>query len=305
MNTFKFYKQSCMSTVLTIQNIKKNYGPIQALKGIELNVPKSSVYGILGPNGSGKTTLLGILLDVLKADHGEYQWNEFNTAQQARQQIGSLLETPNFYHYMTAEDNLKIAAQIKQRGFDDVDRVLKQVNLYERRQSKFSTFSLGMKQRLAIASALLGKPSILVLDEPTNGLDPVGIAEIRELIIQLSHEGMTIIIASHMLDEIEKVCTHVAILKLGNLIIEGSVGEVLNDEDTIEINASNLEKLIDVLKKFDGIKSIKLEKNIQLTLHTNQNIEQLNQYCFEHGIILNHIIQRKRSLESKFMEITK
>ena len=289
MNTFKFYKQSCMSTVLTIQNIKKNYGPIQALKGIELNVPKGSVYGILGPNGSGKTTLLGILLDVLKADHGEYQWNEFNTAQQARQQIGSLLETPNFYHYMTAEDNLKIAAQIKQRGFDDVDRVLKQVNLYERRQSKFSTFSLGMKQRLAIASALLGKPSILVLDEPTNGLDPVGIAEIRELIIQLSHEGMTIIIASHMLDEIEKVCTHVAILKLGNLIIEGSVGEVLNDEDTIEINASNREKLIDVLKKFDGIKSMKLEKNIQLTLHTNQNIEQLNQYCFEHGIILNHI----------------
>jgi ABC-type multidrug transport system ATPase subunit len=304
MNTFKFYKQSCMSTVLTIQNIKKNYGPIQALKGIELNVPKSSVYGILGPNGSGKTTLLGILLDVLKADQGEYQWNEFNTAQQARQQIGSLLETPNFYHYMTAEDNLNIAAQIKQRGFDDVDRVLKQVNLYERRHSKFSTFSLGMKQRLAIASALLGKPSILVLDEPTNGLDPVGIAEIRELIIQLSHEGMTIIIASHMLDEIEKVCTHVAILKLGNLIIEGSVGEVLNDEDTIEINASNREKLIDVLKKFDGIKSMKLEKNIQLTLHPNRNIEQLNQYCFEHGIILNHIIQRKRSLESKFMEIT-
>jgi ABC-2 type transport system ATP-binding protein len=293
-----------MSTVLTIQNIKKNYGPIQALKGIELNVPKSSVYGILGPNGSGKTTLLGILLDVLKADQGEYQWNEFNTAQQARQQIGSLLETPNFYHYMTAEDNLNIAAQIKQRGFDDVDRVLKQVNLYERRHSKFSTFSLGMKQRLAIASALLGKPSILVLDEPTNGLDPVGIAEIRELIIQLSHEGMTIIIASHMLDEIEKVCTHVAILKLGNLIIEGSVGEVLNDEDTIEINASNREKLIDVLKKFDGIKSMKLEKNIQLTLHPNRNIEQLNQYCFEHGIILNHIIQRKRSLESKFMEIT-
>jgi ABC-2 type transport system ATP-binding protein len=293
-----------MSTVLTIQNIKKNYGPIQALKGIELNVPKSSVYGILGPNGSGKTTLLGILLDVLKADQGEYQWNEFNTAQQARQQIGSLLETPNFYHYMTAEDNLNIAAQIKQRGFDDVDRVLKQVNLYERRHSKFSTFSLGMKQRLAIASALLGKPSILVLDEPTNGLDPVGIAEIRELIIQLSHEGMTIIIASHMLDEIEKVCTHVAILKLGNLIIEGSVGEVLNDEDTIEINASNREKLIDVLKKFDGIKSMKLEKNIQLTLHPNQNIEQLNQYCFEHGIILNHIIQRKRSLESKFIEIT-
>jgi ABC-type multidrug transport system ATPase subunit len=304
MNTFKFYKQSCMSTVLTIQNIKKNYGPIQALKGIELNVPKGSVYGILGPNGSGKTTLLGILLDVLKADHGEYQWNEFTTAQQARQQIGSLLETPNFYHYMTAEDNLNIAAQIKQRGFDDVDRVLKQVNLYERRHSKFSTFSLGMKQRLAIASALLGQPSILVLDEPTNGLDPVGIAEIRELIIQLSHEGMTIIIASHMLDEIEKVCTHVAILKLGNLIIEGSVGEVLNDEDTIEINASNREKLIDVLKKFDGIKSMKLEKNIQLTLHPNRNIEQLNQYCFEHGIILKHIIQRKRSLESKFIEIT-
>ena len=294
-----------MSTILEVNSIKKSYGAVKALKGVSIKIPKGSVYGILGPNGSGKTTLLGILLDVLKADEGSYTWNDYPDAKQARQHIGSLLETPNFYHYMSAEDNLKISATIKQRGFQDLDKVLRLVNLEERRTSKFSTFSLGMKQRLAIAAALLSNPDILVLDEPTNGLDPVGIAEIRKLILELNEQGITIIIASHLLDEIEKVSTHVAILKTGNLITEGPVHDVLSDEEWIEVNASNKIQLVEFIKQFDGIKSFRDQKNIQISLHGHYSVEDFSRACFQQGIVLNHISKHKRSLESKFMEITK
>jgi ABC-type multidrug transport system ATPase subunit len=293
-----------MESVLQINEIKKSYGAVQALKGVTITVPKGSVYGILGPNGSGKTTMLGILLDVLIADSGQYQWSNYESAQLARQHIGSLLETPNFYHYLSAKNNLEISANIKNRGYDDIDHVLKLVNLYERRDSKFSTFSLGMKQRLAIAAALLGKPDILVLDEPTNGLDPAGIAEIRELIIKLNREGITIIIASHMLDEVEKVCTHMAILKLGNLITEGAVMDVLNDEDSIEIDSADNKKLQLILSSYQGVKSMRTDRMINVILNNGFNTEDLNKFCYEQGIILNHIQRRKRTLESKFIEIT-
>ncbi|HOZ51936.1 MAG TPA: ATP-binding cassette domain-containing protein [Chitinophagaceae bacterium] len=294
-----------MGSVLKINLIEKSYGTVKALKGVSFEVPKGCVFGVLGPNGSGKTTLLGILLDVLKADNGDYHWENYSSATDARKHIGSLLETPNFYHYLSAYDNLEITANIKGRGLNDIDNVLKKVNLYERRHSKFNTFSLGMKQRLAIAGALLGSPDILVLDEPTNGLDPVGISEIRELIKQLSTEGITIIMASHLLDEVEKVCTDVAILKLGNLLTSGPVMDVLNDEDWIELNSSNNEALASLLKKHPQVKNIKVDRMIQVSFAKNFSTEDINQYCFENGIVLNHLQKRKRSLESKFMEMTK
>jgi ABC-type multidrug transport system ATPase subunit len=216
-----------LQPILSIQHISKSYGPVQALKDVSFDVPEGSVFGVLGPNGSGKTTLLATILNVLLADTGTYQWFGGMPQEQARRQIGALLETPNFYHYLSAFNNLEITAAIKGKGLDDRDKVLKQVGLYERKDSKFQSFSLGMKQRLAIGAALLGSPKALVLDEPTNGLDPAGIAEIRELIRSLNRQGITIIIASHLLDEIEKVCTHVAILKRGTLLLEGKVDEVL------------------------------------------------------------------------------
>src|ERR1035437_9203965 len=183
--------------ILTVEDLSKSYGKIQALKDVSFDVPEGSVFGILGPNGSGKTTLLGTVLDVLLANAGTYSWFDGMEHSEARRRIGSLLETPNFYHYLSAFDNLEITAAIRQRGLDDRIRVLQQVGLLERKDSKFQTFSLGMKQRLAIGAALLGNPKILVLDEPTNGLDPSGIAEIRELIRKLNKDGITIIIASH------------------------------------------------------------------------------------------------------------
>src|SRR5688572_16709681 len=213
--------------VLRIDNLTKNYRKVKALDNVSFEVPPKTVFGILGPNGSGKTTLLGIVMDVIKASGGTYAWaGGDREAHDVRKTIGTLLETPNFYHYLSGEKNLRIAAKIKGRGEEDIEKVLKMVNLYERRTSKFNTYSLGMKQRLAIASSMLGDPDILVFDEPTNGLDPAGIAEIRELMRELSAQGKTIIMASHILDEVEKVCSHVAIIQKGVLKTVGTVHDV-------------------------------------------------------------------------------
>jgi len=294
-----------LNSILSIQHISKSYGPIQALKDVSFDVPEGCVFGILGPNGSGKTTMLGIVLDVLQADAGTYSWCGGMEHSTARKQIGALLETPNFYHYLSAFDNLEINAAIKQKGHDDRDRVLKQVGLYERKDSKFQTFSLGMKQRLAIGAALLGNPKILVLDEPTNGLDPAGIAEIRELIRTLNKQGITIIIASHLLDEIEKVCTHVAILKKGTLLLHGPVDEVLLSEDQIEVRAADMVQLEQVLQTMTGIKKTRLNDNtLQLTCESNIQPAQVNEFCISKGITLSHLLLRKKSLETKFMELT-
>src|SRR5918993_3377261 len=239
-------------SILVVDNIHKNYGPIQALKGVSFSVPEGAVFGILGPNGSGKTTLLGIILDVLKPTSGSYQLFDETPSKKHRQQIGTLLETPNFYHYLSAVQNLRIAARIKGRDEKDNDRVLDIVDLTKRKNSKFNTYSLGMKQRLAVASCLLGDPSVLMFDEPTNGLDPVGIAETRELIKKLNAEGKTIIMASHLLDEVEKVCTHVAVLLKVTLITHGHVDEILVNEDIVEVGSNDLDGIISILQNFPG-----------------------------------------------------
>ncbi|MBO9154640.1 ABC transporter ATP-binding protein [Chitinophaga sp. GCM10012297] len=291
--------------ILSLHKVSKRYGPIQALKSVSFNVPEGSVFGVLGPNGSGKTTLLGIIMDVLKPNAGTYKWFGLEPHADLRKRIGTLLETPNFYHYYSAVRNLQINAAIKGRGHDDIERVLKITELWERKDSKFSTFSLGMKQRLAIANALLGRPEVLLLDEPTNGLDPAGIAEIRELIRNLGQEGTTVIMASHLLDEVEKVCTHVAILKKGDLVAAGHVDEVLANEDMLEVSAANLELLETVLNAMPGLKSLRRHNGgIQVIFENGQTAEQLNRSCFEKGITLNYLAVKRKSLEARFIELT-
>jgi len=294
-----------LEQILSIQQISKSYGPVQALKGVSFDVPEGSVYGILGPNGSGKTTLLATILDVLLADSGTYSWFGGMPHDAARRKIGALLETPNFYHYLSAIDNLEITAAIRQNGSTDRLKVLEQVGLLERKDSKFQTYSLGMKQRLAIGAALLGNPKVLVLDEPTNGLDPNGIAEIRQLIRDLSKQGITIIIASHLLDEIEKVCTHVAILKRGNLLLQGPVNEVLVSEDQIEVISKDIETLRAALQAMPGIKRITNgDRTLLLACEPSVDTYAINEYCISKGIVLSHLLLRKKSLETKFMELT-
>lgn len=294
-------------SVLKINGLEKTYGKIKALKGISFEIPEGSVFGLLGPNGSGKTTLLSIILDVLKADAGTFEWFGQPGSPEIRKQIGTLLETPNFYHYLSAVGNLNVTQSINGRGnTTDIEEALKIVKLYERRKSKFSTYSLGMKQRLAIASALMGKPKVLVLDEPTNGLDPVGIAEMRELIIDLRNQGFTIIIASHLLDEVEKICTHVAILRTGELMASGEVSEVLTDEDIIELSSSDNTKLKEILSSVPDITSIK-EKDGSVLIHLskgNGNTTWINDHCFKNGIVLSHLVSKKQRLEEKFFELT-
>lgn len=296
-----------MSIVLSIKNIAKSYGAVRALNGVSFDVPQGSVFGILGPNGSGKTTLLGIVMDVLKANTGDFHWFGQPGSPEQRKKIGSMLETPNFYSYMSAIDNLKITQSISGRGTAaDIDAVLKKVNLYDRRRYRFNSYSLGMKQRLAIGAALLGNPKVLVLDEPTNGLDPVGIAEIRQLIIELRDQGHTIIMASHLLDEVEKVCTHVAILKSGNLLTTGNVEEVMMDEDIVELSAADLTALTALFRKREQQIIFDEKANtIQVILPKGSaKMEDINRLCFENGIVLNHLILKKKRLEARFFELT-
>jgi ABC-2 type transport system ATP-binding protein len=297
-----------MSVVLSIKDLAKSYGSVQALKGVSFDVPQGSVFGILGPNGSGKTTLLGIVMDVLKANKGEFLWfGQPGGSPEQRKKIGSLLETPNFYSYLSAIDNLKITQAISGRGNKaEIDEVLKKVNLYDRRKSSFKSFSLGMKQRLAIGAALLGSPTVLVLDEPTNGLDPVGIAEIRKLIVELKDKGHTIIMASHLLDEVEKVCTHAAILKTGNLILTGDVAEIMMDEDIVELSAANINALLTILMNM-GKEVVHDDKTntVQIIFPKGEaKMEEINQHCFNNGVVLTQLVLRKKRLEARFFELT-
>ena len=296
-----------MSSVLSLDNITKFYGSVQALKNLSFEVPEGSVFGVLGPNGSGKTTLLSIILDVLKANKGTYLWFGRSGSPEQRKRIGSLLETPNFYHYLSAMNNLKVTQSISGRGQPgDIDDVLKNVRLYERRKSRFSTFSLGMKQRLAIAGALLGNPMVLVLDEPTNGLDPVGIAEIRQLIIDLRKSGHTIILASHLLDEVEKVCTHVAILKTGTLLTTGEVEEVLTNEDIVELKASDIMSLATLIKqRNENVVIDEASNTVHVKFPKGQaRLDEINKFCFDNGIVLSHLVLKKKRLEARFFELT-
>jgi ABC-2 type transport system ATP-binding protein len=295
-----------MAPILSLKNISKTYHRIKALQNVSFDVPGGAVFGILGPNGSGKTTLLGIVMDVLKASGGTYTWFGNPPSEKQRREIGTLLETPNFYHYLSAQHNLEIAALIKHKPTGDIERVLKLVRLYERRESKFQTYSLGMKQRLAIAACLLGNPSVLVFDEPTNGLDPSGIAEIRQLITDLAAAGKTIILASHLLAEVEKVCTHVAILQQGVLIKSGDVLSALSQEVWLELGSTDMTGLKEILDRLPGVKKIVRQGNhFQVYFFdTIPDSEWINRHCFENNIVLNFLQVVKKSLESAFIELT-
>lgn len=293
-----------MNNVVTTNGLTKHYGRIRAVNDLTLGIPEKSVFGILGPNGSGKTTTLGMLLDVINPTSGTYSWFGNFSKKENRQKIGSILETPSFYPYLSALDNLKIIAEIKAIGYENIGEVLKITGLYDRRFSSFRTYSLGMKQRLALASALLCDPLVMILDEPTNGLDPRGIAEIRELIRTIAGQGKTIILASHLLDEVQKVCTHFAVLNKGRLMYSGLVNETNHDELQLEISSDRNSELFTLLKAFPDIKKVEMSGEMFLiTLPGNYAISNLSRFIFEHGIAITHLVAMKKSLESQFLEI--
>jgi len=295
-----------MNEILSIHGLSKNYRNVQAIKDLNLVIEEGQAYGILGPNGSGKTTTLSIITGILRQNSGFYRWFGEDPYPAQRKKIGSLIETPHFYPYLSLVNNLKIICDINLSEYSDIDRVLKVTKLYDRRKSKFSTLSLGMKQRLGIAAALLGDTKVLVLDEPTNGLDPEGIAEVRELVIQQVEKGKTLILASHILNEVEKICSHVAILKNGDLLASGSVKELLTDEEIIEIRCSDPARLREYLKHSELVKEIdSANGTLILTLNDRVRPEEINAFAFSHNIVLNHIISKSKSLEAQFLELVK
>ncbi len=296
-----------METILKIEHLDKRFGNIHAVNNLSFEIKKGNVYGILGPNGSGKSTTLGIILNVVNKTSGTFSWFGGSVStHEALKRVGAIIERPNFYPYMTAFENLKLVCKIKEISYNRIDDKLKQVNLLERKNSKFSTFSLGMKQRLAIASALLNDPEILILDEPTNGLDPQGIHEIRSIIRKIASRGTTILLASHLLDEVEKVCTHVIVLQQGKKLYAGSVDQMTSSYGVIELNTTGeKEKLIDVLKSYDGIASVKTENElICAVLSKDIKPEELNRKMIENQIVLSHLVRKKPSLEQQFLSIT-
>ncbi len=292
--------------ILEIHQLSKSYKAIKAINKLTLSIDQGQAYGLLGPNGSGKTTTLSIITGILKQDSGGFLWFGENPSAKQRIRVGSLIETPHFYPYLNLEKNLKILCEIKKQEYTDIERVLKETMLYDRRKSKFRTLSLGMKQRLGIAAALLGDPEVLVLDEPTNGLDPEGIAEVRETVLEQVDRGKTLIIASHILSEVERICSHLAILKQGNLLASGAVKELLSKEEVIEFASSDNERLLKKLKASKLIKEIEQENGVLLAL-LEQNITSadINNFAFNNKITLTHLVSRKKSLEAQFLELVK
>lgn len=295
-----------MNEILSIQNLSKNFGKIKAVDDLSFTVEKGTVYGILGPNGSGKTTTLSVITGVLHPASGSYRWFGNKPGKWERKRMGSLIEIPNFYPYLTLFQNLQIVARIKNVQEEDINRVLGITDLLRRKYSRFDTLSLGMKQRLSFASVLLGDPEVLVLDEPANGLDPEGIAEVRNIIISERDKGKTIIIASHILDEVEKVCTHVGILKMGKLIASGRVDKLLVMDRVVTMSAPDNAKLKEILEKSGLVKSIKEDvDSITATIVSETEPGEINKYVIGKGITLTRLEVNKPTLESQFLELVR
>lgn len=291
--------------ILQTHNLTKTYGNITALDNLDFVVEQGQIMGLLGPNGSGKTTTLGIILGVLRQSSGEFTWFDNPGDPTHRLRIGSILETPNFFPYLDADRNLDIVRQIKQVEKQSFDDLLDFVKLKKRRTSKFSTYSLGMKQRLAIAATLIGDPDVVIFDEPTNGLDPEGIAEVRDTLKKVASQGKTVIMASHMLDEVEKICSHVTIIKKGKKLVSGPVGAILSDDLTIEIGSPDLHSLQQLLSTYPGINTIKdCHSYLECSAEASLDISQLNTAAVSNGIAINRLIARKKSLEQEFLQIT-
>lgn len=295
-----------MNNVLQLKGITKKFGYLTAVKDLSFDIEKGNVYGILGPNGSGKSTTLGIILNVVNKTSGEYSWFDGNTeTQDALKRVGAIIERPNFYPYMSAFQNLKLVCKIKGVSINAIEKVLETVGLLDRKDSAFNTFSLGMKQRLAIASALLNDPEVLILDEPTNGLDPQGIHQIREIIKAIAKKGTTILLASHLLDEVEKVCSHVVVLRKGVKLYSGRVDEMISSHGFFEIKTNQQDELINFIKRHAKISTHKVREDL-VTVFLGEALESeiFIKELFENNIIPTHFVKRKESLEEQFLQLT-
>lgn len=300
-------------TVIETEGLSKRYTAMRgdgtlAVDRLSVQVKAGQVYGFLGPNGSGKTTTIGMLLGIINPTGGAFRLFGGETPAElhaARQRIGATLEYPNFYPYLSCRDNLRVVARVKGSDEADIAEVLEIVGLASRRKTKFKACSLGMKQRLALAATMIGDPELIILDEPANGLDPAGQREIRDIIRELASRGKTIFLSSHMLHEVERTCTHVAIIETGRLVREGSVDELTSAGTVAAVAADgDMETLRQAVAEFEGAGHVRVEDGRVLVQIGSDALSELNRFLAERGIYASHLSLERQSLEDAFMEIT-
>ncbi len=293
--------------IIETRGLTKRYPRQVAVDRIGFTVEAGQVFGFLGPNGSGKTTTIGMLLGIITPTAGEirlFGLSGRSGLHRARQRVGATLENPNFYPYLSGLDNLRVVANVKRVGRRDIDKALELVGLTARRKDRYSTYSLGMKQRLAVAATMLGDPELIVLDEPANGLDPEGMREIREIIGELAARGKTIFLSSHLLYEVERTCTHVAIIRRGRIIRQGSVADIVSGAVVAEIGGGDATALAAIASGYPAATIVEAEGDVVRVTLEDDDLAALNRFIADRGVYLSRLGLRRQSLEDAFMELT-
>jgi ABC-2 type transport system ATP-binding protein len=294
--------------ILRTNGLTKNFGNLIAVKDLSIELRRGEVFGFLGPNGSGKSTTVGMILGLIEPTAGSIEVFGRNLKENqwaALRRIGAVVEEPAFYPYLSGWDNLEaLAKAIGGISKSKIDEVLVRVNLRDRAKDKYHEYSMGMKQRLGIASTLLRDPELIILDEPTNGLDPAGTKEVRDLIPELAHESRTVFLCSHLLHEVEMVCDRVAIIKKGQLLADAPVKELLNRGQVIQIKVEKPTRAAEVLSTHPWIKSVKMENEYLVVDAGKEDPSRVNQVLAENNIFASELLPRNTSLESIFLELT-
>ena len=298
--------------VIEANELTKRYGSrrgksVLAVDRISFAVEQGQVFGFLGPNGSGKTTTIGMLVGIINPTGGSFRLFGASGPRDlvaARARVGATLETPNFYPYLSGRDNLRIAATIKGVGRPRIEECLELVGLADRARHRFKTYSLGMKQRLALAATMLNDPELIVLDEPANGLDPQGMKEIREIIRILAGRGKTIFLSSHLLWEVERTCTHLSIVRKGRIVATGTVAEVVSGASAAFLKAEDLDALAAALEGYPGASSVRRSGGGVIATLESDDLASVNRYLAGLGIHVSHLAPHRQSLEDAFMDLT-
>lgn len=293
--------------ILRVTNLVKRYGDQLAVAGVSFEVEQGEVFGFLGPNGAGKSTTIAMLLGLVQPTAGSIEMFDYGPGHRdlALARVGAIIETPAFYPYLSGRQNLEIAGMLRGGiGHDRVERVLEMVNLTDAASRQFGKYSLGMKQRLGIASTLLHDPDLIILDEPTNGLDPAGIIEVRDLIRDLANYGKSVFISSHLLNEVEQVCDRVAILQHGRTIAEGPVHELVGESTRVAIKTDQPERALSLLKVVAGVDQVEAREDDILVSGAEMHPSELASTLIYAGIALNEMKSVSSSLEEIFLELT-
>lgn len=297
------------NTVLELKNVSKTFGKRKVIDNLSLEVKEGEIFGFLGPNGSGKTTTIKMILKLIDNDEGTIKVNGYDTEKQfekAMECIGAIVENPDMYKYMSGIDNLKLHARIRNVSKQRIDEVLKLVELDNRSKEKVGKYSLGMKQRLGLAITLLHKPKVLILDEPTNGLDPAGIKKLRDILKEISHkDGVAVFVSSHILSEMQLMCDRVAVIDNGKIVkIEEISSEEEEKTEVLDIKVKNIEKAQKILKEKFNLESKLEQNNIEITVETEKVPEIIKELALA-DVEIKAVIPKEHTLEEIFFDATK